>query len=73
MKRKVSSVRWWGVLVAIAIVALLVSSGAPAAPARFKIAVVSDIGGRGDLSFNDMAFKDGGMRSATSASRWWRW
>ncbi|MCX8185464.1 MAG: BMP family ABC transporter substrate-binding protein [Sulfolobales archaeon] len=25
--------------------------------AKFKIAVVSDIGGRGDLSFNDMAFK----------------
>ncbi len=24
---------------------------------KFKIAVVSDIGGRGDLSFNDMAFK----------------
>ena len=31
-----------------------------AAPAaEFKIAVVSDIGGRGDLSFNDMAFKGG--------------
>lgn len=30
----------------------------PAKPA-FKIAVVSDIGGRGDLSFNDMAFKGG--------------
>ena len=29
------------------------------APAEFKIAVVSDIGGRGDLSFNDMAFKGG--------------
>ncbi len=26
---------------------------------KFKIAVVSDIGGRGDLSFNDMAFKGG--------------
>ncbi len=26
-------------------------------PAKIKIAVVSDIGGRGDLSFNDMAFK----------------
>lgn len=26
---------------------------------RFKIAIVSDIGGRGDLSFNDMAFKGG--------------
>ncbi len=33
---------------------------APTTPppvAKFKIAVVSDIGGRGDLSFNDMAFK----------------
>ena len=30
----------------------------PAQPAKkIKIAVVSDIGGRGDLSFNDMAFK----------------
>jgi len=28
-------------------------------PAKEKIAVVSDIGGRGDLSFNDMAFKGG--------------
>ncbi|MEM4971746.1 MAG: BMP family ABC transporter substrate-binding protein [Sulfolobales archaeon] len=27
--------------------------------ARIKIAIVSDIGGRGDLSFNDMAFKGG--------------
>ena len=31
----------------------------PPAPVK-KIAVVSDIGGRGDLSFNDMAFKGGG-------------
>ena len=30
-----------------------------AAPPAFKIAVVSDVGGRGDLSFNDMAFKGG--------------
>jgi len=29
------------------------------APGTVKIAVVSDIGGRGDLSFNDMAFKGG--------------
>ena len=33
---------------------------APPKPAPlFKIAVVSDIGGRGDLSFNDMGFKGG--------------
>ncbi|MEM4288254.1 MAG: BMP family ABC transporter substrate-binding protein [Candidatus Caldarchaeum sp.] len=31
----------------------------PVAPGTIKIAVVSDIGGRGDLSFNDMAFKGG--------------
>lgn len=31
---------------------------APGGP-EFKIAVVSDVGGRGDLSFNDMAFKGG--------------
>ena len=31
----------------------------PAPKPKFKIAVVSDIGGRGDLSFNDMAFKGG--------------
>ena len=32
----------------------------PPPPAKkIKIAVVSDIGGRGDLSFNDMAFKGG--------------
>lgn len=32
---------------------------APPPPPPVKIAVVSDIGGRGDLSFNDMAFKGG--------------
>ena len=31
----------------------------PPAKPKFKIAVVSDIGGRGDLSFNDMAYKGG--------------
>ncbi|MEM1963228.1 MAG: BMP family ABC transporter substrate-binding protein [Candidatus Caldarchaeum sp.] len=31
----------------------------PISPGAIKIAVVSDIGGRGDLSFNDMAFKGG--------------
>jgi len=35
-----------------------VATRPPAKPA-FKIVVVSDIGGRGDLSFNDMAFKGG--------------
>ncbi|MDH5770834.1 MAG: BMP family ABC transporter substrate-binding protein [Candidatus Bathyarchaeota archaeon] len=48
------------------IVALVIVAGVayyyftlpPPGPA-FKIAVVSDVGGRGDLSFNDMAFKGG--------------
>jgi basic membrane protein A len=31
----------------------------PTAAPAFKIAVVSDVGGRGDLSFNDMGFKGG--------------
>ena len=51
---------------AIVILAIIVLAGAAAyylmlpvlAPVK-KIAVVSDIGGRGDLSFNDMAFKGG--------------
>jgi len=52
---------------ALIIVILIVIAGAaavyyytavPPGPA-FKIAVVSDIGGRGDLAFNDMAFKGG--------------
>ena len=51
---------------AIILVAIIVIAGAAAyylmlpvlAPVK-KIAVVSDIGGRGDLSFNDMAFKGG--------------
>ena len=32
---------------------------APVPPKKLKIAVVSDVGGRGDLSFNDMGFKGG--------------
>jgi basic membrane protein A len=50
-----------GLAVALAVTAGLVAHGvsASAAPRAFKIAVVSDVGGRGDLSFNDMAFKGG--------------
>lgn len=46
---------------ALAVAAGLVAHGPItfAAPRAFKIAVVSDVGGRGDLSFNDMAFKGG--------------
>jgi len=51
----------------IVVIVIIAAAGAaayylsipPPAPVR-KIAVVSDIGGRGDLSFNDMAFKGGG-------------
>lgn len=45
------------IIVAIGIGAYLVVLP-PAKPA-FKIALVTDVGGRGDLSFNDMAFKGG--------------
>ena len=53
---------WLGALSIILAALLLQSFPAAyvqAAPKQFKIAVVSDIGGRGDLSFNDMAFKGG--------------
>jgi len=50
----------------IVVVVLIAAAGAaawyfanPPAPPVKKIAVVSDIGGRGDLSFNDMGYKGG--------------
>jgi basic membrane protein A len=48
-------------VLALALAAGLAAQGTwvQAAPRAFKIAVVSDVGGRGDLSFNDMAFKGG--------------
>lgn len=55
--------RLWLPAVVILLAALVLQpfgqSVAPAAARPFKIAVVSDVGGRGDLSFNDMAFKGG--------------
>src|SRR3989337_2667406 len=55
--------RLWLVALVTAFVMLLIppyaQTPAPAAAKPFKIAVVSDVGGRGDLSFNDMAFKGG--------------
>jgi basic membrane protein A len=53
-------------IVIVVIVIAAVGIGAyvatrPAAKPVFKIAVVSDIGGRGDLAFNDMGFKGGEM------------
>ncbi len=50
-----------GLVLAVAVALALLPQVAPtlAAPRTFKIAVVSDVGGRGDLSFNDMAFKGG--------------
>lgn len=53
---------WLMVLVATLVASLLQvypQSPTIAAPRSFKIAVVSDVGGRGDLSFNDMGFKGG--------------
>ncbi|MCS7172861.1 MAG: BMP family ABC transporter substrate-binding protein [Armatimonadetes bacterium] len=52
---------WSRIVLALAVAAALMAHGAgtDAAPGPFKIAVVSDVGGRGDLSFNDMAFKGG--------------
>ena len=46
------------IVIIAAVIGAYVATRPAAAPA-FKIAVVSDIGGRGDLSFNDMAFKGG--------------
>ncbi len=53
------------ILIAVVIIIIAAVGGyiyydlaTPAGP-EFKIAVVSDVGGRGDLSFNDMAFKGG--------------
>lgn len=48
-------------IIVVAAVAAYLATRKPAevtpTPPKIKIAVVSDIGGRGDLSFNDMAFK----------------
>ncbi len=55
--------RLWIVVVVVALALLLQAYPRPPALAgakTFKIAIVSDVGGRGDLSFNDMAFKGGG-------------
>jgi basic membrane protein A len=49
----------------VVVIVIIAAAGAawylmtPLAPAVKKIAVVSDIGGRGDLSFNDMGYKGG--------------
>jgi len=52
-------------IIIVVIIAIAAGAGTwivtrpPVPKPLFKIAVVSDIGGRGDLSFNDMAFKGG--------------
>jgi basic membrane protein A len=52
--------RWFfACLIAVLVLPLLLSACPPPPKPKVKIAVVSDIGGRGDLSFNDMAFKGG--------------
>ncbi len=65
--RKIDGITRVGAIVVTIILIVAVVGGVlywymsvgPAAPRKVKIAVVSDIGGRGDLSFNDMAFKGG--------------
>lgn len=70
MKGKFNAISKVAVIAVVVIVIAAVTGGlaywytigvAPVAPVpkKIKIAVVSDIGGRGDLSFNDMAFKGG--------------
>ena len=46
------------IIAAVGVYYVVYYEPAPSGP-EFKIAVVSDVGGRGDLSFNDMAFKGG--------------
>jgi basic membrane protein A len=46
------------IVAAIGVYYVVYYEPAPSGP-EFKLAVVSDVGGRGDLSFNDMAFKGG--------------
>jgi basic membrane protein A len=61
-----SAAAWTGIIIVILVIVIAGAWAATRHPAQtttttttqpFKIAVVSDIGGRGDLSFNDMAFK----------------
>jgi len=48
-----------GLALLVAVWVAAAGASTQAAPRTFKIAVVSDVGGRGDLSFNDMGFKGG--------------
>jgi basic membrane protein A len=67
MSRRVNAITRVTAVIIIVIIIVAAAGGflywytttGPAAPRKVKIAVVSDIGGRGDLSFNDMAFKGG--------------
>jgi basic membrane protein A len=53
-----------GIIIVVVVVIAAAAAGAyylmtpPAAPVK-KIAIISDIGGRGDLAFNDMGYKGG--------------
>jgi basic membrane protein A len=42
---------------AVLMVGLVMTHGMTQAALKGKVAIVSDVGGRGDLSFNDMGFK----------------
>jgi len=65
MTNKSAITRMQAILIVVIVVIAAAGAAAyylmtpPTVPVK-KIAVVSDIGGRGDLSFNDMAYKGGG-------------
>jgi basic membrane protein A len=44
-------------MAAVLMVGLVIAPGLAKAASKGKVALVSDVGGRGDLSFNDMSFK----------------
>jgi basic membrane protein A len=44
-------------MAAVLMVGLVIAPGIAQAASKGKVALVSDVGGRGDLSFNDMSFK----------------
>ena len=62
------AIRKWMVLASVALVAISaltvasIGSAKPAAPAKLKVALVTDIGGLNDRSFNALAYK--GLKDA---------
>ena len=62
------AIRKWMVLASVALVAVSaltvasIGSAKPAAPAKFRVALVTDVGGLNDKSFNALAYK--GLKDA---------